>query len=224
MSYDHCMRWTLIALIAALTLSSCARTGTSRERRGLLEIEAGRNPSSRSYQTYAEEDFEEFTGCSPLTHKDRERLLSVADPSNYPKTRYRMGPRARNLIERETDCSHFVHEVYRRAGLPFSFRSSRQLKNAPEFELVPEAHALPGDLMLFRGHVGIVDEDGQIISATRTRKRDPASSIKKMDRSNFPGFRGKRYVLRYRCRPKAVSGLVSENSPQTHNINSSPSP
>ncbi len=139
--------------------------------------------------------------CRPLTSADRARLLVAADPGNFPRTRYRQGPRA--PVERETDCSHFVHEIYRRAGLPYDFRSSRNLHTAPEFEVLPEEEARPGDVMVFRGHVGIVDENGQIISATRTRKRSLASSITRQDRKNFHKPRGgERYVLRYRCNEK----------------------
>jgi hypothetical protein len=60
--------------------------------------------------------------------------------------------------------------------------------------------------MLFRGHVGIVAEDGKIISALRTRHRRRKSSIEALDRKNFRAFRGKkRYVLRYRCLPATVA-------------------
>jgi cell wall-associated NlpC family hydrolase len=131
-----------------------------------------------------------------MSKSDRLRLLELADPANFPRTRYREGPRYG--IEKETDCSHFVHEIYRRAGLRFGFQTTKNLKRAPEFELLPESAAKPGDLMLFRGHVGIVDEDGKIISATRNR-RHRKSSITRMSRSAFRPYRGARPVLRYRC-------------------------
>ena len=137
--------------------------------------------------------------CKPLSLEDRKRVLAIAHPENFPLTRYRKGPRSERGLENETDCSHFVHEVYQRAGLPYNFRTTSELGKAEEFERLPEEAARPGDLMLFRGHVGIVDENGKIISALRTRKRKRKSSIASIDRRFFRTFRGQRYVLRYRC-------------------------
>ncbi len=137
--------------------------------------------------------------CRPLQENSRDRLLAIADPTNFPRTRYRRGPATERGIEKETDCSHFVHEVYRRAGLPYQFLPTARLGDAEEFDILAEREAEPGDLMLFRGHVGIVNKDGRIISATRHRRKK--SSITVMDRKNFRAFRGQRYVLRYRCQP-----------------------
>ncbi len=144
----------------------------------------------------------EPSDCRPLGKAERARLLAIADPENFPHTHYRKGsPNARRGIERETDCSHFVHEVYRRAGLPYAFRTTGELSNAREFDLLSENEAKPGDLMLFRGHVGIVDNQGRIISAVRTRHRRRKSSIVSINRQNFRSIHGQRYVLRYRCQP-----------------------
>ncbi len=138
---------------------------------------------------------EELT-CFRMTWDKRQEVLSLADPANFPGVRYRKGPRDRAAIEKETDCSSFVHEIYKRAGLPYNFRATRDLKSAPEFQVVPEFAARPGDLMVFRGHVGIVDLDGQIISATRVRSKRQPSSITRMP-ANALGRR--RAVLRYTC-------------------------
>lgn len=53
------------------------------------------------------------------------------------------------------DCSHLVYEIYRQAGLNFRFASSRELYGgiAP-FQRV--RHPQSGDLIVWRGHVGIV--------------------------------------------------------------------
>lgn len=152
--------------------------------------------------------------CRPLTNEERQRILEAASPVHFPATRYRKGPNWSRGIEKETDCSHFVYEVYRRAGLPFAFHSTAGLSEAREFDLLPEKDARPGDLMLFRGHVGIVDNKGKIISALRTRHRRRKSSIASIDRKYFKTFHGQRYVLRYRCPPaestaRAVAGKNS---------------
>lgn len=143
--------------------------------------------------------------CRPLSLRERLKILALASPKNFPKAKYRMGPRAPANIERETDCSRFVHEIYRRAGLPYHFRSTADLSQAPEFDVLEEDEAKPGDLMLFRGHVGLVDKDGKIISATKVRSKKQKSTITRLERENFKGFKGRRFVLRYRCQPSARS-------------------
>lgn len=142
------------------------------------------------------------SSCKPLSWKDRFQILKIASPKNFPRAKYKMGPRRPANIEKETDCSRFVHEIYRRAGLRYAFRTTSSLAQAPEFDVLDEDDAKPGDLMLFRGHVGVVDKDGKIISATKVRSRKQ-STITKMDRDNFKAFRGRRFVLRYRCQPAA---------------------
>ena len=53
------------------------------------------------------------------------------------------------------DCSHFVHELYERAGFPYEYASSSDLyAGIDEFRRV--ASPQPGDLAVWRGHAGIV--------------------------------------------------------------------
>ena len=139
--------------------------------------------------------------CRALTQEDRLAILEIADPENFPSTRYRRGPSSLDSIEEATDCSHFVHEVYRRAGFYYDFRSTEDLLEAAEFEEIESHEAKAGDLLLMNGHMGILDPRGKLISATRTRRhRGPRSSITRYDLSAFKKLRGRRHVLRYRCR------------------------
>jgi NlpC/P60 family len=56
---------------------------------------------------------------------------------------------------RTTDCSHFVHDLYEQAGYPYPYASSRDLYfGAGNFVRVRTPQ--PGDLIVWRGHVGIV--------------------------------------------------------------------
>jgi hypothetical protein len=62
--------------------------------------------------------------------------------------------------EYETDCSHLVHDVYEQAGFPYDYVSSRELYiGNPNFTLVRAPQA--GDLVVWRGHVGIVIDPKQ---------------------------------------------------------------
>jgi NlpC/P60 family protein len=55
----------------------------------------------------------------------------------------------------ETDCSHLVHDVYERAGFAYDYASSRELYiGSTNFTRVKTPQA--GDLVVWRGHVGIV--------------------------------------------------------------------
>src|SRR6202035_2134022 len=57
--------------------------------------------------------------------------------------------------ESETDCSHLVHDVYEQAGFPYDYASSRELYlGSANFTRVRVPQA--GDLVVWRGHVGIV--------------------------------------------------------------------
>jgi hypothetical protein len=54
-----------------------------------------------------------------------------------------------------SDCSHFVHELYERAGFPYEYASSSDLyRGTNQFRQV--ASPQPGDLAVWRGHAGIV--------------------------------------------------------------------
>jgi cell wall-associated NlpC family hydrolase len=62
--------------------------------------------------------------------------------------------------ESETDCSHLVHDVYEQAGFPYHYASSRDLYiGSTSFTRVRAPQ--PGDLVVWRGHVGIVIDPAQ---------------------------------------------------------------
>jgi NlpC/P60 family len=62
---------------------------------------------------------------------------------------------SRHYADSASDCSHFVHELYERAGFPYEYASSSDLyAGAEEFRRV--ANPQPGDLAVWRGHAGIV--------------------------------------------------------------------
>ena len=67
------------------------------------------------------------------------------------------------------DCSHLVHEIFERAGLPYEYAPSRGLYDGVDgFRRV--YHPRPGDIVVWRGHVGIVldPEAHNFLSALRT--------------------------------------------------------
>ena len=55
----------------------------------------------------------------------------------------------------QRDCSHLVHTIYDRAGFSYAYASSKELyRGTSEFRRVKKPQ--PGDLIVWRGHVGIV--------------------------------------------------------------------
>jgi hypothetical protein len=61
----------------------------------------------------------------------------------------------RHHAKHDLDCSHLVHELYERAGFPYEYASSSDLYvGIAEFRRVNRPQ--PGDLAVWRGHVGIV--------------------------------------------------------------------
>jgi NlpC/P60 family len=61
--------------------------------------------------------------------------------------------------DRRPDCSHLVHEVYSLAGYPYPYADSFELY-AGMHSFVRITKPQPGDLVVWRGHVGIVVDPG----------------------------------------------------------------
>jgi len=77
-----------------------------------------------------------------LTREDRSSVIRVALHSQAVRRDGR-------------DCSHLVHAIYQRAGFPYKYADSEDLYFGVEgFQRVPRPQ--PADLVVWRGHVGIV--------------------------------------------------------------------
>lgn len=77
-----------------------------------------------------------------LTKKDRRLIVAAALDSRASR-------------EDTGDCSHLVHEIYGAAGFPYTYAPSNDLyAGVGSFQRVKKP--LPGDLVVWRGHVGIV--------------------------------------------------------------------
>jgi hypothetical protein len=85
----------------------------------------------------------ETHGPRPIARTESRKILAAIPPTIDVKS------------ESETDCSHLVHDIYKQAGFPYEYVSSRDLyigsRNFTRVH-VPQA----GDLVVWRGHVGIV--------------------------------------------------------------------
>lgn len=142
-----------------------------------------------------------------MTESDRQKILAIADPRKFSRTRYQSPPHNGATPEVETDCSHFVHDIMNRAGFEFPYTPTRSFECLRSFKSIPSTQALPGDLIMFSGHVGILGSDGLIISATTGGKnrrssldpddKDFLSSITRLTQDQFGRETPK--VIRWSC-------------------------
>lgn len=95
------------------------------------------------------------------------------------------------------DCSHLVHAIFERAGLHYAYADSRDLYNGEVDEFERIAKPQPGDLAVWRGHVGIVvsPQDKTFFSSVR------AGIITEPWTTDYWKMRGRPRFLRYRIGP-----------------------
>jgi NlpC/P60 family len=89
----------------------------------------------------------ETSGPRPIARTEGRKILAAI-------------PKVDVESQSETDCSHLVHDIYEQAGFPYDYVSSRELYlGSPNFTRVRVPQA--GDLVVWRGHVGIVVDPKQ---------------------------------------------------------------
>jgi hypothetical protein len=94
--------------------------------------------------------------------------------------------------EARSDCSHLVHRIYEKAGFPYTYMSSSDFYTGTE-EFQRVAQPQPGDLVVWRGHAGIVVNPRQhtFFSALRS-----GFGVESYDSAYWMG-RGHPHFLRY---------------------------
>src|SRR3954471_10899087 len=113
-------------------------------------------------------------------------------PQNQPDPKSLLLMIGRQIHETELDCSHFVQYLYEQAGLYYGYAPSRTLYDGMDgFKRV--AHPRPGDLIVWRGHVGIVVDPEETTFLSALRSGVKVSSYQ----SHYWQRRGKPHFLRY---------------------------
>jgi cell wall-associated NlpC family hydrolase len=118
------------------------------------------------------------------------------------------GPRVRP----KPDCSHLVHLLYARAGLIYPYEDSRVLyRGIDDFERVKKPQ--PGDLAVWRGHVGIVlsPKEKTFLSSVRSGIITESWSAPHWAR------RGRPHFFRYRIGPSANMSLLAAITARLNN-------
>ena len=113
-------------------------------------------------------------------------------PQQRPDPRSLLLEMGAQIRETELDCSHFVQYLYEQAGLYYGYAPSRSLYEGMEgFKRV--LHPKAGDLIVWRGHVGIVVDPAETTFLSALRSGVKISSYE----SNYWKRRGKPRFLRY---------------------------
>lgn len=132
--------WSKGALLLVLC-ASISRVALAREK-----AEGSESSYSAAGET-SDLQQREPSGFRPLNRSEGSAILKVALNS-------------RHHADYVLDCSHLVHELYKRAGLRYEYASSSDLyEGIEEFRRVATPQA--GDLAVWRGHVGIVVDPAQ---------------------------------------------------------------
>lgn len=87
------------------------------------------------------------------------------------------------------DCSHLVHDIYKKAGFPYRYADSGELyQGIGDFRRV--MHPQPGDLAVWKGHAAIVVNPAQhtFFSSTTTGLRVESYDLKYWKRRGMPRF------------------------------------
>src|SRR5579864_4213868 len=127
---------------AIVTLLSCALAGFCTSAQAQLEESSQSNEAAGAHTNRCE------VGSSSRTLTPDDGLAVIAAALD------------RRIRFRRRDCSHLVHAIYGLAGFSYVYASSSELyAGSNDFEQVTNAQ--PGDLVVWRGHAGIVVNPAQ---------------------------------------------------------------
>jgi transposase-like protein len=172
--------------------------------------------------------------------------LETARPA--PAARLKLCPVCRDC---SLDCSHFTELVYRQAGSPYPYLetarmlslSAAELRRSYGLDVVGSdaatglAQAQPGDLLVYKGHVVILERlqppragvspavmKGDVVHATGGRDiKAPGQGIQRERFADLANFRGPllRVLRHHRLQPRAVSAATGRHE---RPVSSRPSP
>lgn len=111
------------------------------------------------------------------------------------------------IRETELDCSHFVQYLYEQAGLYYGYTPSRVLYAGTKgFRRV--VHPKAGDLIVWRGHVGIIVDPKETTFLSALRSGVKTSSYQ----STYWKRRGRPRFLRYVGAPENAAPVWTTRS------------
>ena len=137
----QCVVFVVMFCQAALPSAPAQQLHSSSTNTHHATRDAGPRPRAQEQEEQEKED------PRPLTLDEGLAIISAALDSRHHKAF-------------SSDCSHFVHGLYQRAGFPYAYAPSADLyAGVEEFRRV--THPQPGDLAVWPGHSGIVVNPAQ---------------------------------------------------------------
>ena len=133
----HWAKLTVLTVLCVICLRICRAQGDDYRRAGTT------NEGRQSTNAIQEREYDR-----PLSADDRLSVIAAALDAR--------------VVHSERDCSHLVHAIYEQAGFPYVYEPSSQIYSHSEsFQRVKQPQ--PGDLVAWRGHLGIVIKPSQHI-------------------------------------------------------------
>lgn len=129
-----------------------------------------------------------FASAGALPVDATEPPLNVASPNTSAMQKILSEPWHYPQLAR-MDCSHFVHAVYEALGLDYPYVISRTLYHGVQpFKQITRPES--GDLVVWRGHVGIVVDPlrHSFLSSLRSGVKIASYSSKYWTRAGHPRF------------------------------------
>src|SRR6266567_4771234 len=137
------LHWRKIAVVG-LFCGMALCVSRAQEEPGVIYHDRNSDPSPSSGQSRLRSRTDETRRKGERTLSSKDRRAVIASALHSKTLRYS-----------EHDCSHLVHAVYQRAGLPYAYAPSDDLYDGVQgFQRVSRPQ--PADLVVWRGHVGIV--------------------------------------------------------------------
>jgi cell wall-associated NlpC family hydrolase len=162
---------TLSGIVIFLAVLAVGRTVTAAAQTHALDI----------VRMHASAPDDEVWSFPESTVSAREALLELA----------------MQIHSTDLDCSHFVHRLFERSGLPYAYAPSVSLYKGEVAQFRRVHHPQAGDLIVWLGHVGIVvDPVAQtFLSALRSGVRVAAYD------SHYWKKKGRARFFRYSAEP-----------------------
>ena len=168
---------------------------------------------------------------------------SIGDPETCQECRACVEGKHRLRVERRSraceacrqcgvDCSHFVNQIFKKAGMPFPYLATAKMKRLPaeklraKYGLIDIGHDLskarPGDLLVTPRHVILLlakgeGSTGDFVHVSRSIKHGRIGGVELVRDKDLLRYRGRLVrILRYRSLDEAAPAPAPVPLPPSH--------
>ena len=169
-----------LGMCAAALLGQVSHTLANQTQTSGQQSAAQQNPQTKQ----ASDQKAQAAGTSPETRKQAsgQKPQAARPPTIPPGFRLLSVKEGQTIVQEMSwaddeeglspDCSHLVHRLYEQAGYTYPYANSLDLYGGTN-QFLRVSYAQPGDLIVWRGHVGIVldPQEHSFFSTTRSGTR-----------------------------------------------------